>query len=277
MLSCPRSLLVPVSLLTCTFSFFALTSVSMGQVSHSEQVQVNPPLLQMVDPPPADATAADLEARADELHAQKLYLDAIDYYRAVLKKVPNDAHILNKVCRTQLMMQHWRDAKNFCERSIKADRNFADPYSNLGVALYEAGRYSAAVKQYRKAIALDGTSAAFFNNLGAALFSKREFEPAAEAYERAIELDPDVFGRSSRAGVQAQLPSPADRAHYDFTVARLYAKMSYSEQSIEYLRKAMEEGYKDFKDVYKDVEFAELRKDKRFADLMAAKPPALPE
>jgi len=249
----------------------------MGQVSHSEQVQVNPPLLQMVDPPPADATAADLEARADELHAQKLYLDAIDYYRAVLKKVPNDAHILNKVCRTQLMMQHWRDAKNFCERSIKADRNFADPYSNLGVALYEAGRYSAAVKQYRKAIALDGTSAAFFNNLGAALFSKREFEPAAEAYERAIELDPDVFGRSSRAGVQAQLPSPADRAHYDFTVARLYAKMGYSEQSIEYLRKAMEEGYKDFKDVYKDVEFAELRKDKRFADLMAAKPPALPE
>jgi hypothetical protein len=85
-----------------------------------------------------------------------------------------------------------------------------------------------------------------------------------------------VFGRSSRAGVQAQLPSPADRARYDFTVARLYAKMGYSEQSIEYLRKAMEEGYKDFKDVYKDVEFAELRKDKRFAALIATKPPALP-
>jgi len=38
----------------------------------------------------------------------------------------------------------------------------------------------------------------------------------------------------------------------------------------------MEEGYKDFKDVYKDVEFAELRKDKRFAALIATKPPALP-
>jgi hypothetical protein len=53
--------------------------------------------------------------------------------------------------------------------------------------------------------------------------------------------------------------------------------MGYSEQSIEYLRKAMEEGYKDFKDVYKDVEFAELRKDKRFTELIAAKPAALHE
>jgi tetratricopeptide (TPR) repeat protein len=273
MLSCPKSLLVPVSLLT--FSLCVLTSVSSAQVSHSEQVSVKPPLLRLTDPPSPDATAFDLEARADELHAQKLYLDAIDYYRAALKKAPNNPQILNKVCRTQLMMQRWRDAKNSCELAIKADRTFADPYSNLGVALYEAGRYSAAVKQYRKAIAIDATSASFFNNLGAALFSKKDFEPAAQAYQRAIELDPDVFGRSSRAGVQAQLPSPADRAHYDFTVARLYAKMGYSEQSIEYLRKAMEEGYKDFKDVYKDVEFAELRKDKRFAALIATKPPAL--
>ncbi len=206
MLSCPRSLLVPVSLLT--FSLCALSSLSQAQVSRAEQVSVKPPLLRMTDPPSPDATASDLEARADELHAQKLYLDAIDYYRAALKKIPNNAEILNKVCRTQLMMQRWHDAKNSCELAIKADRKFADPYSNLGVALYEAGRYSAAVKQYRKAIAIDDTSASFFNNLGAALFSKREFDPAAQAYQRAIELDPDVFGRSSRAGVQAQLPSP---------------------------------------------------------------------
>jgi hypothetical protein len=39
----------------------------------------------------------------------------------------------------------------------------------------------------------------------------------------------------------------------------------------------MEEGYKDFKNVYKDVEFAEVRKDKRFAELVAMKNPALPE
>jgi hypothetical protein len=39
----------------------------------------------------------------------------------------------------------------------------------------------------------------------------------------------------------------------------------------------MEEGYKNFKNVYTDQEFAELRKDKRFTELMALKTPVLPE
>ena len=77
--------------------------------------------------------------------------------------------------------------------------------------------------------------------------------------------------------MQAQLPSPEDRARYDYTVARLYAKMGFSDRSFEYLKRAMEEGYKDFNNVYKDVEFSELRKDKRFAELVATKNPALPD
>ena len=41
------------------------------------------------------------------------------------------------------------------------------------------------------------------------------------------------------------------------------------------VRKAMEEGYDKIDSVYKDAEFAELRKDKRFSELMAARPPAI--
>jgi hypothetical protein len=75
--------------------------------------------------------------------------------------------------------------------------------------------------------------------------------------------------------VQAQLPSPEDRARYDYTVAKLYAKMGLSEQSLEYLRKAMEAGYKDLKNVYKDVEFTQLRKNPRFTELMASNTPVI--
>ena len=39
----------------------------------------------------------------------------------------------------------------------------------------------------------------------------------------------------------------------------------------------MEDGYKDIKNVYKDNEFSALRKDPRFAELMAARPLAIPE
>jgi hypothetical protein len=68
---------------------------------------------------------------------------------------------------------------------------------------------------------------------------------------------------------------PEDRAHYDYVMARLYAKMGETERSLEYLRRAMEEGYKSINSVYKDQEFAGLRKDHRFTELMAARPPAI--
>ena len=275
MSSCPRISLVPVSfflLFTC-----GLSSVCLGQSSHSEQVQIKPPLLRSIDPPAPDATSADLEARAEQLRGVKLYLDALDYYRAALAKKPSSAELMNKIGITELMMQRYREAKKSFDQSIKTNRKHADAYNNRAVVFYEERKYAAAIKDYRRAIALDGNSASFFSNLGAAFFAKKEFESAVQAYQHAVELDPDVFERTSRGGVQAQLPSPGDRARYDFTVAKLYAKMGYSERSLEYLRKALEDGYKDFNSVYKDAEFAGVRKDKRFAELVASKPAALPE
>jgi tetratricopeptide (TPR) repeat protein len=274
MLGCPR-----VSLVAVSFLFVCLlicSASSRGQTAHSDQVQISPPLLTAIDPPSPDATVADLEARGDQLRVQKLFLDALDYYQAAMAKQPNSSRLLNKIGITELMMQRYREAKKSFEQAIKADRKFADAYNNLGVVYYEQKKYAGAVKEYHKAIAIDDQSSSFFSNLGAALFAKKEFEPAVQAYQHALDLDPDVFERTSKGGVQAQLPSPEDRARYDYTVAKLYAKMGFSDRSLEYLRKAMEEGYKDFNNVYKDTEFAELRKDKRFAELIAAKPPVLP-
>jgi tetratricopeptide (TPR) repeat protein len=261
-----------------TFLFLLVvisSTAALAQVSHSEQVQIAPPLVRAVDPPSQDATAVDLEQQGDKLRTEKLYLDALDYYRAALRQKPNDAHVLNKIGITELMMQRYKEAKKSFEQAIRSDREYADAYNNLGVIFYEGRKYGHAVKEYENAIARDNTSASFFSNLGAALFSKKDFDAAVNAYQHAMELDPDVFERTSRTGVQAQLPSPEDRARYDYTVAKLYAKMGFSDQSLDYLRKAMEAGYKDLKNVYKDVEFAEVRKNPRFTELMASKTPVL--
>jgi tetratricopeptide (TPR) repeat protein len=257
----------------CLILLVAISSTAaLSQISHSEQVQIAPPLIRAIDPPAQDATAEALELQADKLRADKLYLDALDYYHAALAKKPHDPSLWNKVGITELMMQRYKEAKKSFEHAIKSDHEFANAYNNLGVVLYESKKYGAAVKQYEKAIARDNTSASFFSNLGAAYFSKREFDPAVAAYQHALEIDPEVFMRTSRTGVQAQLPSPEDRARYNYTVAKLYAKMGLSDQSLEYLKKAIEAGYKDLKNVYKDAEFAELRKSPRFTELMASKP-----
>ena len=45
--------------------------------------------------------------------------------------------------------------------------------------------------------------------------------------------------------------------------------MGLSDHSLQYLQKAMEDGYKDLRNVYKDVEFPQLRKNPRFTEFMA--------
>ncbi|HTU42495.1 MAG TPA: tetratricopeptide repeat protein [Candidatus Aquilonibacter sp.] len=255
----------------CLVVLLISSTAAFAQVSHSEQVQVAPPLVRAIEPPSAEATVEQLELQGDQLRAQKLYLDALDYYNAALSKKPNDSSVLNKIGITELMMQRYKEAKKSFERAIHDNREYADAYNNLGVVLYENKKFRGAVKQYQKAILHDDSSASFYSNLGAAYFSRKDFVAGVNAYQHALELDPNVFERTSRAGVQAQLPSPDDRARYDYTVAKLYAKMGRSDQSLEYLRKAMEAGYKNLKDVYKDSDFAQLRKDHRFTELMASK------
>jgi tetratricopeptide (TPR) repeat protein len=254
-----------------------LAAASLRAQSNSEQLQVAPPLMRQSEPPAATASLQELEEKGDSLRAEKAYLDALDYYDAALKREPDNALLLNKIGITNLQLQRYKQARKDFERALKADGTMADARNNLAVVFYEMKNYGRAIKEYKKAILLQPGSASYYSNLGAAYFSKKEFENAVLAYGKALEIDPDVLERTSRAGVTAQLPSPEDRAHYDYEVAKLYAKMGSSDRSLEYLRKAIEEGYKGIDGVYKEGEFAALRKDPRFAQLMAEKPTAIPQ
>jgi len=249
----------------------------LAQARSSEQVQVAPPPVRRAEAPAADASVAELERRGDTLRAEKAYLDALDYYRAAIAKEPNNAKLYNKIGINELQMARFSEARKDFEKAIKNDRQFADAYNNLGVIYYLQKKYGKAVKQYEGAIKLRQDSGSFYSNLGAAYFSRKEFEKASLAYNQALAIDPDIFEHTSHTGVQAQMSSPGDRAHFYYVLARLYAKAGVSDRSLQYLRRAMEEGYKGIEDVYKDAEFAGLRKDPRFTDLMAARPLAIPE
>jgi tetratricopeptide (TPR) repeat protein len=243
----------------------------------SEQVQVSPPPARRAEPPSVNAGVAELEQRADTLRAEKSYLDALDYYRAAAAKEPNSARLYNKLGITELQMARFSEASKDFERAIKSDHQFADAYNNRGVIYYLEKKYGKAIKQYENAIKLREDSGSFYSNLGAAYFSKKDFEKASLAYNRALQIDPEIFDRTSHTGVQAQMSSPADRAHYYYVLARIFAKAGAADRSLQYLRRAMEEGYKGIDDVFKDSEFAGLRKDPRFTELMSARPLAIPE
>ena len=267
----PASVLRFLAILAATTSPFAFS-----QLSDFNQIQIAPPMRQ-IQPPPPNASPQELEKTGDELRARKAYLDAIDYYAAARKTNPKSAALFNKIGISELMLQRNREAGKHFEDAIKNNRQFPDAYNNLGVVHYERRKYGPAIKQYKKAIALSPEGASFYSNLGAAYFAKKKFEDASQAYSKALELDPLIFEHTSRAGITAQMASPEDRAHYDYVLSKLYAKIGDRDHSLQYLRKSMEEGYKGVKDVYTDPEFAELRKDARFEQLMKEQLHILPE
>lgn len=231
-----------------------------------QQAATQPPAI----PNPSDS-AEQLEERGDLLRAQKRYLDAIDFYNAAMVKRPA-AMLWNKEGMAYLLLQRPVEATKCFDRAIKADKHAAEGYNNRGYMEFRKDKYARAIKYYQKALSLRPTDAVFHYNMASAYFAMHDYKRAAQEYHAAFQLDPDIFQRVSRIGVMAQTTSPEDRAAFSFMVAKMYAQAGDVEHSLEYLRKAMEEGYKDLKKVYTESEFATLREDKRFAELMAQKP-----
>src|SRR5437868_241631 len=246
--------------------FLLLAGVSYGQVS----VASVPQQLRQAEPPPASATAAELETTVYYLHARKYFADALDYYQASNAK-SSSARLLNKIGMMNLLLMRADAARKDFERALKIDPNYADAYNNLGAVEYQDHRLKPAIKRYQQAIALNPDFATYHSNLGTAYMERKEFDKAAAEYARALQIDPDVFEHRGSAGISARFPSPSDRARFHYVIAKTYAKAGNTERCLLYLTKAMEFGFKDIDRVYKEDEFATVRKDPRFAELMAKK------
>jgi tetratricopeptide (TPR) repeat protein len=228
-------------------------------------------------PPPVpnpNASAQELEEQGDLLRAQKRFLDSLDFYKAAIAKQPS-ALLWNKEGMAYLLMQRNAGATKCFDRAIKLDNHAAEGYNNRGFMEYRKENYGKAIRYYQKALSLRPTDAVFHYNTGSAYFAMHDYKHAAQEYHAAYKLDPDIFDRVSKTGIMAQSTSPEDRAAFSFMVAKMYAQAGDLDHSLEYLRKAMEEGYKNIKRVYTDSEFATLREDKRFTELMAQKPQAI--
>jgi tetratricopeptide (TPR) repeat protein len=227
--------------------------------------------LNKVAPPDPTASAMELEDTGDDLRTEKAFADAVDYYHAAMAKA--DSSVLhNKLGITYLQMLRKNDARREFERAVKMNKEYAEPYNNLGALEYYFNHnFGKAVKYYQQAIKLKDDSASFYSNLGSAYFAQKKYDLAVQQYTKAFALDPEIFERKSRGGVSVQLAGTTDLARYEYVMAKLYASFGNLDRCLVYLRKSMEDGYNEINDVYKDREFAGLRKDPRFLDLMASR------
>jgi tetratricopeptide (TPR) repeat protein len=209
------------------------------------------------------------EQRGDIFMARKMYRDAADIYKTCDQ---TSAVILNKLGIAYHQMLELDLAKKHYERAIKLNKQYSEAINNLGTIHYAKKSYRRAVGQYNKALKINPKSASIFSNLGTAQFARKKYKQAFEAYQTALSLDPEVFEHRNSHGVLLQERSVEERAKFHFYLAKTYAKAGMNDRALLYIRKALEEGFREKHKLKEDPEFAGLQTLPEFAELLAMEP-----
>ncbi len=215
------------------------------------------------------------EQRGDIYMAKKMYREAIDVYREGSAK---DPVLLNKIGIAYHQLMQLDSARKNYEQAIKLKPDYLEALNNLGTVYYAKKDFRRAMRWYSRALKLapdEARSASVYMNLGTAQFSRKQYEKATESYQAAMRLDPNVFEHSGNFGVMLEERSVEERAKYHYYLARLYAKGGRNELAIQYLRKALEEGFKEKKKLEEEPDFAGLHDMPEFKDLLTREPRVL--
>lgn len=211
------------------------------------------------------------EKRGDIYMARKMYREAIEQYQ----QCPQSAVICNKIGIAYHQLTELNTAKTYYQRSVKLNSKYPEAVNNLGAIYYARKSYRRAVGQYRKALKLSPDSASIYSNLGTAYFARKQYKEASEAYQKAVSLDPEVFEHKSSYGVLLQERSVEERATFHYYLAKTFAQAGMNDRALIYIRKALEEGFRERKKFLEEPEFAKLQKLPEFQQLMTLEPRVL--
>jgi tetratricopeptide (TPR) repeat protein len=209
------------------------------------------------------------EKRGDILMARKMYREAIDVY----KEGPLDSAVIwNKLGIAYHQLTLIDAARQCYQKSIKLNPQYSEAINNLGTVYYAKKNYRRAISQYHKALKLAPKSASLYSNLGTAEFSRKKYKEATEAYQMALSLDPEVFEHRNSYGTLLQERTVAEKARFHYYLAKTYANAGDDKHALQYIRMALEEGFKERQKLMEEPEFAKLRETDAFKELMATEP-----
>ncbi len=219
------------------------------------------------DNPPPQPTPLTFEQRGDLFMARKMFREAIDVFRQGLSQ-PNAFVLYNKIGIAYHHMLDFKAAKKNYEQSLKRNPKYAEAQNNLGALYYAQKNYRRAIREYQKALKLNPNSATVWSNLGTAYYARKNYDEALKAYRQALSLDPEVFEQRGTAGSILQERSVEEQAKFHYYLAKTYAQAGNTEYALRYIRRSLEEGFKDRKKYLEEPEFGILKDLPEFQQLM---------
>ena len=211
------------------------------------------------------------EEIADSLMAHKRYQEAITSYKAAIAATHSHdrlAALWNKLGIAYQMMFSLDQATDCYRKSLHYRAHNPDVLNNLGT-VYDAQKdYRGARSMYKKAIKINPHVALYWKNLGTNLIAVHKYKDGWKAYQSALAIDPHIFGNETLPRVENPA-SLAQRGAMNYYMAKGCVKAHMPAQAIEYLRRAIDEGFVSPKKVASDSEFAALRDLPAFKALLA--------
>jgi tetratricopeptide (TPR) repeat protein len=214
------------------------------------------------------------EERAKVQMAEKRYDAAIQSYLDLLKTDPKNAVFMNMIGIAYLDLSNYDQAKKYFARASKADKKYASAVNNLGMVYYHQKDFNRAIREYQRAAVIDPNQAGTHANLGFAYYNSNKFPEAAAEFQKALELDPRIFERNDRVGTMVQDRSVSNHGLFFFTMAKVYAQKRDATHCAEYLRKSLDEGYKDIGKAATDPAFKDVINDPVVQDVLLRVIPA---
>lgn len=259
-------------------TFAALSSLN-GQIAVSSTPTapigfLNETKVETVTPvaKPTPPPSLSPEMRGDIMMARKMYREAAEVYA---EGSAGSAVLANKTGIAYHQMLALDAARKHYERALKLNPNYAEAVNNLGTVYYARKNYRRSVNFYNRALKLTPNSASIMSNLGTAQFARKKYKEALEAYQQALALDSEVFEHRSTQGVLLQERSVEERAKFHFYLCKTYAKAGNVERALAYMRKAIEEGFREREKFREDQDFAKLQDNAEFKELLALEPRVL--
>ncbi len=211
-----------------------------------------------------EVTSLSPESEGDLLMVRRSYAAAIDAYQ---RDTARSAVVSNKIGVAYHHMFALDEARKYYQMALAINPNYADALNNLAAVYHGQHDYKQAERLYKRALKYSPGSAVTYCNLGTAYFADEKYKPGMEAYHKALALDPNILapGQSQiveEGGTRRQLVA------VNYYLAKTYAAAGKMQESLTYLRKALQAGFRDRKQLMKDKEFAALRSTPEFHALM---------
>jgi tetratricopeptide (TPR) repeat protein len=244
------SLLLVLPLVVCVHTTFALTSNSSSSATD------------VAPPPPTAALTPEIEG--DLLMVHRSYAAAIGAYE---RETQRTAVIWNKIGVAYHHMFALDQARKYYLQALAMNPSYADALNNLAAVYHGQHDYKQAERTYKRALKYAPSAAITYCNLGTSYFAEEKYKAGMEAYHKALELNPNIFDPGQTQIVQ-ETSSRRQLVAVNYYLAKTYATAGKMQESLAYLRKALEAGFKDRKQLMKDKEFASLRETPEFHQLM---------